>query len=144
MLDNQEQPVNKLSGAPLLLRGANFVIDTTIVLLILFLLYQFVDSNWKNLSVQLQHTDNPSLTMQLLYAFTSLLYFTLTEALLNGRTIGKLLTNTRAMRVDGEAFTIREAFLRSLCRQLQIEIFIAAFGYIIHDKWTNTVVVEKR
>lgn len=143
MFENQEQQVKNIAGAPPLLRGANFIIDTTIVLIILFLLYQLVDSNWKNLSIQLQNTDNPSLTLQLIYAFTNLMYFTLTEALMNGQTIGKLLTNTQAIRVDGEAFTIREAFLRSLCRQLQVEVIFAAIGFIIHDKWTSTVVVEK-
>ena len=74
--------------------------------------------------------------------FNYLIYYTLLEKLLKGKTIGKFITGTRAIRTDGEELTFKDALLRSLCRLVPFEIF-SGFGLLWHDSWTNTMVVKK-
>jgi len=75
--------------------------------------------------------------------FVYVLYFTLAEGLTKGRSLGKLITGTVAIKEDGSAFTWKDALMRSLCRIVPFEPF-SAFGYAPwHDKWTQTTVVKK-
>jgi uncharacterized RDD family membrane protein YckC len=74
--------------------------------------------------------------------FNYLIYYTLLEKLFKGKTIGKFITGTRALRTDGEELTFKDAFLRSLCRLVPFEVF-TGFGVMWHDSWTNTMVVKK-
>lgn len=69
------------------------------------------------------------------------------EALLKGKTLGKLFTGTRAINPDGTPISVRTAFIRGFARMVPFEPF-STFGgdwpRPWHDKWTNTyVVVEK-
>ena len=72
-----------------------------------------------------------------------LVYYTLSEKLFKGYTIGKLITKTKAIRTDGKEITFKDALLRSLCRLVPFEIF-SGFGVPWHDAWTNTMVVKVR
>jgi uncharacterized RDD family membrane protein YckC len=71
-----------------------------------------------------------------------LAYYSLLETATNGRTIGKMVTGTKAIRVDGNEFSGQDAVLRSLCRLVPFEGLSALFGYPWHDKWTKTRVVK--
>ncbi|MBO9633263.1 MAG: RDD family protein [Chitinophagaceae bacterium] len=72
-------------------------------------------------------------------------YFTVCEKLLKGRTIGKMVTGTMALREDGNPLTWKNAILRSLCRLIPFEPLVAIFiSYPWHDDFTKTVVVKKR
>jgi uncharacterized RDD family membrane protein YckC len=71
-------------------------------------------------------------------------YFTLCEKLCNGRTLGKLITGTKAIRNDGTALTWKDAFLRSVSRIVPFEPFSALGGAPWHDSWTQTTVVKWR
>lgn len=73
-----------------------------------------------------------------------LAYFTLCEKLCKGRTLGKLITGTRAVRTDGTSLTWRNAFIRSLSRMVPFEPFSALAGAPWHDTWTGTTVVKAR
>ncbi len=61
--------------------------------------------------------------------FSSILYFycdvhgvyTLLEGAAKGKTLGKLITGTRALKIDGSNLTWKDAFLRSLCRIVPFE-----------------------
>lgn len=73
----------------------------------------------------------------------SFIYYTFFETASNGRTLGKLLTNTIAVTQDGTPFTFKHAFMRTLCRFIPFEPF-SAFGYMPwHDSITKTAVVKK-
>ena len=75
--------------------------------------------------------------------FPYLLYYTLFEKLTNGRTLGKLVTKTRAVRYDGGKLTFKNAFLRSLVRFVPFDALVLLFnGAPWHDEWTNTRVVK--
>ena len=73
-------------------------------------------------------------------------YYLLTEELLNGKSLGKFVTRTRAVREDGEPVTFQDVFLRSLSRLVPFEqfSFLGNSNYVRgwHDKWTKTIVVE--
>ena len=64
-------------------------------------------------------------------------YYTLLEGLMHGRTIGKLVTRTRAVTDEGHPVSIKQAFYRSGCRVLAARSFRC-----VHDQWTNTRVVK--
>lgn len=73
-----------------------------------------------------------------------ILYYTIMEALTNGRTVGKFVTGTMAIREDGARITWKDAFLRSLCRFIPFEAVVALFiQYPWHDDFTRTAVVRK-
>lgn len=68
------------------------------------------------------------------------------EALFNGKTIGKLITKTRALNLDGTSLTPSAALLRGLSRAVPFEAF-SALGSPPnpwHDKWTNTMVIDEK
>jgi uncharacterized RDD family membrane protein YckC len=71
-------------------------------------------------------------------------YYTLFEFFAKGRTVGKMVTGTVAVREDASNLTFKDAFLRSLCRFIPFEPF-SAFGYRPwHDTLTRTMVIKKR
>ena len=63
-----------------------------------------------------------------------------------GRSIGKLLTKTRAVNDDGTPITFKTAVLRRLSRMVPFEAFSAlgAQAEPWHDRWTKTCVIEER
>ncbi len=77
------------------------------------------------------------------------LYFTISLVLLNGRTVGKLLTRMRVLRLDGQRFTWWAALERSggyvagLATGLLgfVQIFWDRNRQCVHDKIVGTVVV---
>lgn len=130
--------------APPNLRALNYLIDTLVIVSVELLLYELVRRYLNTFYLRIQFSENPVFTIQLFDYMFRIGYYTLLEALTNGQTIGKKFTRTRAVRTDGELFTIKEAFLRSLCRLIPFEAIICLFGYIIHDRWTNTSVAVER
>ena len=74
-----------------------------------------------------------------------LVYYTLCEYYLEGTSLGKLLTGTRAVQVDGSPLRLGQAFKRSLWRIVPFEPFSflgADMGW--HDRQTDTKVVDIR
>ncbi len=74
--------------------------------------------------------------------FIFISYYTVMEAATGGKTIGKLITGTTAIRNDGAPFTFNDAIIRSLCRIVPFEPLSAFTGNPWHDKWTNTKVIK--
>lgn len=74
------------------------------------------------------------------------LFLTGMETIFKGKTLGKLLTGTRAVLEDGSQITFRKAILRGLVRIIPFE-FLSAFGspsYPWHDRWTHTYVIDEK
>ena len=74
---------------------------------------------------------------------TTLLFYTLMEGLLKGKTLGKYITRTRALDEHGELLTFSKAFIRSLCRFIPFD----ALTFLgeksgLHDRLSKTMVVE--
>jgi uncharacterized RDD family membrane protein YckC len=87
-------------------------------------------------------TTNYLLALILAY-FNYIVYYTICEKLFQGYTLGKLITGTKAVRLDGTALSFKDALLRSLSRIVPFEVF-SGFGIPWHDSWTNTTVIKTR
>lgn len=77
--------------------------------------------------------------------FINVAYYTLTEWLLKGQTIGKLITGTQA--VNNRDFTpvnFTQALVRSLCRLIPLEFIFCLFMQPWHDTISGTLVVKKK
>ena len=73
------------------------------------------------------------------------LFMGIVEAIFKGKTLGKLITRTRAVNEDGSPITAQTAFMRGLSRLVPFEAF-SAFGdpsYPWHDRWTQTYVIDE-
>jgi uncharacterized RDD family membrane protein YckC len=80
----------------------------------------------------------------LIAVFHYLFYYTICEKAFKGYTLGKLLSGTRAVRMDGQELTLKDAFLRSLSRMVPFEVFSGFSEQPWHDTWTKTAVIKAR
>lgn len=70
----------------------------------------------------------------------------LIEGFCKGKTLGKLITGTRAVTEDGKPVDFAHGFKRGLIRIVPFNPF-SAFGspsYPWHDKWSNTLVIDEK
>lgn len=83
-----------------------------------------------------------------MYLFTFLVFvttYTFIEGATKGRSLGKLITGTKAVIMeDGANITWGIALKRSLSRAVPFEPFSALGGTPWHDKWTGTTVIRTR
>jgi len=74
------------------------------------------------------------------------LYMFAIEAIFKGKSLGKLITGTRAVNEDGSNVSPKAALLRGLSRAVPFNA-LSALGspaYPWHDKWTNTYVIDEK
>jgi uncharacterized RDD family membrane protein YckC len=128
-------------------RFANYIIDIIFFYILVFILgivMAFVTpSSLEGLD---ESTSASSLMLNLLSIVLLVLMFGGLEALLKGKTIGKLITGTRAVNLDGSPISAGQAFGRALSRLVPFEPF-SAFGNPCnpwHDRWTDTMVIDER
>lgn len=79
-----------------------------------------------------------------LFAFLAIyvLYYTLLEGS-KGKTLGKLLTKTKVVQIDGSPLGYKKAFVRSLCRLVPFEFISVFFGGLMwHDQWAYSMTVQ--
>jgi len=130
-------------------RFVNYIVDQLAMLVFLFVI-TFI---WVAVSVGkgqkpedliiAQRTTQGQLISYLVAIIITLLYYTIYEGATKGRTFGKMVTGTIAIKEDGRPFTFKDAFLRSLCRLIPFEA-LSALGYRPwHDSFTKTAVVKK-
>lgn len=77
--------------------------------------------------------------------FVTPFYYLLAEHLFNGKTLGKLVTNTRVVTIDGEKPTFIQLLQRSLARTIPFEPF-SYFGDKTtgwHDRLSQTIVIDE-
>lgn len=75
------------------------------------------------------------------------LYIGLQEGALKGKTLGKLVTDTRAVDEKGRPVTYQKAFIRGLIRGLGIINAFSALGhpsYPLHDRGSRTLVIDEK
>jgi uncharacterized RDD family membrane protein YckC len=71
-------------------------------------------------------------------------YYILVEKFTKGRTLGKLITGTQAVKEDLSAISWKEAFIRTVTRFIPFEPFSALGNHPWHDRWSKTIVIKKR
>ncbi|MEO8583312.1 MAG: RDD family protein [Flavitalea sp.] len=70
------------------------------------------------------------------------LFMSLNEGIFKGQSLGKLITRTKAVNMDGTTITWQTAFKRGLSRIVPFEAISILFGRPWHDQWTNTRVIK--
>jgi uncharacterized RDD family membrane protein YckC len=128
-------------------RFGNYLIDVVffyIVLIVLGIVWGLLSPS----TIEMLDTDtegfNPmdKLLSMLLYG----IILGLVEGIGKGKTLGKLITGTRAVNDDGSKITFSTGFVRGLARAVPFNAF-SALGtpsYPWHDKWTNTLVIDEK
>jgi uncharacterized RDD family membrane protein YckC len=128
-------------------RFANYLIDIVAYLVIVWIVaivyYAIV-----GLPDDYGNDNNPLGTLwdRIIFAIIYAIIMGLTEGIFKGKSLGKLITGTRAVNMDGTRITFKTAFLRGFSRVVPFEAF-SAFGspsYPWHDKWTDTYVVDEK
>jgi uncharacterized RDD family membrane protein YckC len=78
----------------------------------------------------------------LLYA----LYMSAVEAIFKGKSLGKLITKTRAVNLDGTQISASTAFARGFSRAVPFCAFSALGSPCIpwQDRWTKTMVINEK
>ncbi len=126
-------------------RFANYIIDVIVFYIVVFFLAIVVAIIDPELLSWMEGTDAGT---NVLNSLVSLLLYGIimgtTEALTRGRSLGKLITGTRAVHTDGSSINMQTAFWRGLCRAVPFEAFsaLSSPSYPWHDKWTNTYVID--
>ncbi|RBL88445.1 RDD family protein [Chitinophaga flava] len=129
LLSDLEEPAPELASKGL--RFANYLVDFLVIFVVLICLMNFA---------QLAMAE-----IQVIYIVFFLLYYSIMEGLMNGRTIGKMVTGTRVVTRDNEPISFGKALGRSASRLVPFEAFSLLFGDAAwHDNWTNTIVVKNK
>lgn len=74
------------------------------------------------------------------------LFMSVQEAAFKGKSLGKLITGTRAVNLDGSPISTKTAFLRGFSRAVPFCVF-SAFGTPCNpwqDRWTDTLVMDEK
>lgn len=70
----------------------------------------------------------------------------LIEAAANGKSLGKLITRTKAVNIDGTEIDFQKAFVRNIIRSIPFNA-LSALGTPSnpwHDKWSDTIVIDEK
>lgn len=126
-------------------RLGNYIIDIIVYYLLLILVGIFIGIVYGDIFVSVDFNDPfTNLLDKLASLFLYGLYMGGVEVIFKGRSIGKFITNTKAINTDGTPISSRTAFLRGLSRAVPFEAF-SALGSPSnpwHDRWNETMVVK--
>jgi uncharacterized RDD family membrane protein YckC len=131
-------------------RFANYLIDLVVFYLFVLLLGAILGIIIYTMNPQSTFFDDGnddffgSITDRLFGLVLYGLFMSLVEGIFKGRTLGKLITGTKATKEDGTNITWGDAFKRGFSRAVPFEPFSALGGMPWHDKWTDTRVVKIR
>lgn len=123
-------------------RFANYLIDIVFFYIGIFVIAYVVASA----SPGFFSSDPNSFGLQLMALSIYFLLYFIVEAVFNGKTLGKLITGTRAVNIDGSYISPRQAFNRSISRIVPFEA-LSAFGTPSnpwHDRWSDTMVIDEK
>ena len=128
-------------------RFANYVIDRVAFYILWRTLFQFFTLPIAGVLYKTSHNKYVIILELYLLAGAGFVHFiTGFEGITKGKTLGKLITGTRAVTADGYLITPKTALLRSLSRLVPFELF-SALGdpsYPWHDRWTGTIVIVEK
>ena len=150
LLDDSERVPVKAHWAKRLLNWVLDIIAFSILFsIVLAIITPFFPAaaNW----LQIKPGSNPlnnqiSLSDQLLLSFFYGFYMSVLEAVLQGKSIGKFITGTRTVDMQGHRISSKAAFVRGLLRVIPLEPLsaLAIFPFPLHDRWSGTMVIDER
>jgi uncharacterized RDD family membrane protein YckC len=91
----------------------------------------------------LENENTITIFSYLLSYFTIFLYYSVFEYYSKGKTLGKYITKSRALREDGSIMNFSECALRSVCRLIPFDrLSFLGSNRGWHDRFSKTMVVE--
>jgi uncharacterized RDD family membrane protein YckC len=148
-----EDPQNILVRANWAKRLANYCIDIIVFSILLSILLVAIApvfplaGRWLQLKPGSSVLSNQiSFSDQLLISFMYGFYMSVLEAVLKGKSIGKLITGTRAVDIKGHRISSQAAFARGLIRIIPFEQLsaLSILPFPWHDRWSGTMVVDEK
>lgn len=139
----QDQIVRASTGK----RLANYIIDlVSFYIIFVLLLFGILIENPEATETLQDDSVGTDLMFRLLTYILLALYVFLFELIFKGKSLGKLITGTRAVNEDGTPITPTTALLRALSRMVPFEQFSALGNpsHPWHDKWTRTYVIDEK
>lgn len=145
----QTQPEQRYIVASKGKRFANYVIDTIGYLLFAVLIGLIIGlsgsaADSTEFFEEEQSSGLGSLLMEYLIGFIMIItYYTFLEYVLKGKSLGKLITGTRAITVDNQRMDFGTTLKRSACRVIPFEAFtfLGDNARGLHDSLSNTKVI---
>jgi len=128
-------------------RLANYIIDM-IIFYILIVVFGVLLAIVSPTAVENLTNETPGFALldRLLSLVLYGVYMSIIEMIFKGKSIGKLITKTRAVNLDGSRISNTTAFARGFSRAVPFCAF-SAFGTPCNpwqDRWTNTMVVDDK
>lgn len=123
------------------LRFLNYLIDSFFVLICLSIILIIVELLFSIFSI---YISSENLLFNIfIYVALVIIYF-LIEFLTKGRSLGKFITGTKVVMIDGTEPTTKDYFTRNLCRLIPFDAFTFLGENGWHDKISKTTVVRKK
>ncbi|MEY8761906.1 RDD family protein [Chryseobacterium tongliaoense] len=125
------------------IRLANYFIDLVVFYIIYFILLTvlFIVSPAFNSWISNLNPIADRFMSVMFYIF----YIFLMESLMKGRSIGKLITGTKVIMIDGTAPSLGDYFIRNIIRGIVLIDQLSFLGETgLHDNWSGTRVIKIR
>jgi uncharacterized RDD family membrane protein YckC len=126
------------------LRLANYLIDLVTYYISFITLFTVVVLATQSPAMVTWIDELPPFVDNLIGMVIYAIFMSLIEGFSKGRSLGKLITGTQAVRWDNQPFSWGNAIGRSFSRIVPLEFLSALWGSPWHDTWTNTRVVKMR
>lgn len=128
-------------------RLANYLIDMVAFYLVAIAVVIFMAvSSPTDIEGFVNDSPGAQLIDRLLFILGYALFMSIIEALSKGKSLGKLITGTRAVNLDGSSISMGTAFGRGFSRAVPFCAF-SAFGSPCNpwqDRWTDTMVIDQK
>jgi len=143
LVDLEEELI--LTPASAGLRFANYLIDIIVYYAIVFIAGMIMSPFIMSMETGGEYGSNGFEFASFFIALGSyFLYYFLMEGATKGKTVGKLITGTRAISNDGTPITWKQAAIRTLIRFIPFEVFSTFGGFPWHDTWAQTITIKDR
>ncbi len=140
LIIDEEEAFKNVTIANKGIRLINFTIDYLLIIAIFIMSSSF----YQFLYIQSDFLFLESLNLILIFKLFYFLYYFIFETLSNGKTPAKFITQTRAMRENGEDTRISDFIKRSLFRIIPFEAFTIFGTQLFHDSKVGMIVIKER
>ncbi|MEO6231889.1 MAG: RDD family protein [Ferruginibacter sp.] len=127
-------------------RFANYIIDIIVFYGLIFLIAVIFALLNMPLFTESENSTGFDFMSNILALLMYGIYMFIVEALFKGKSLGKLITGTRAVNLDGSRISVTTAMGRGFSRAVPFDTF-SALGSPSnpwHDKWNKTMVMDEK
>ena len=125
-------------------RFLNYLIDLVFLYLVVIVIAAIYGVVAVSAAIDIENLSGPGVMLEYLLIYSSYVtIYTFFETITKGKTIGKMITKTRAVRTDGSPISFNDALKRSLIRIIPFESLSTFGGNPWHDRWSDTKVIRE-